>query len=414
MRKFCFLSTLVLTLLLVCHSGKGQNFSNRGKDFWIAYAGHIDGTNSVMGLYLTSDVNTSGTVKVGAKIIPFNIVANQITKLFVGPNTNGDAPNTIVYNGQMDAINPDAGIHVTSLKNIVVYAHIIRAARSGATLVLPTPVLGREYVVPSYRNVGSQTGQQFGYAQITVVAVQPNTTIEIIPTANDRSGSHPAGVPFQVTLVNAGDVYQLQSQQSADISGSVVRSISTAAGGCKPIAVYSSTTWSGFDCPGSSGGDNLYQQLFPTKSWGKKFITSPFFSKPYDIIRVFVLDPTAVVTKTEAGITTTLTGLMAGNFYEYKTNNPTVIESDKQASVVHYITSETCGGGSSDPEMILINPVEQTLDNITLFSAHQLHVPANQTQVVSHFINIVIPTIKKQTLRIDNNIPNGTFIDIPA
>jgi gliding motility-associated-like protein len=415
MRKFCLRSTLSLALLCIYLAGNTQDFSNRGKDFWIAYAGHIDGTASVMGLYLTSDVNTSGSVTVGASTIPFTITANQVTKLFIGPGAGGDAPNTFVYNGQSDAINPNAGIHVVAQKNIVVYAHIIRSARSGATLVLPTPVLGKEYIIPSYRNMSTQTGQQYGYGQITIVAVQPNTTVEIIPKVLDRSGTHPADVPFQITLNNVGDVYQLQSQQNLDLSGSIVRSVSSATGGCKPIAVFSSTTWSAFDCAGSSGGDNLYQQLFPIKSWGKKFVTAPFINKPYDIIRVFVIDPATVVTKTELGVTTTLSGLAGGNYYEYKTNNPTIIEATKPVSVVHYITSQTCSpppNPISDPEMVLINPVEQTLENITLFSAHANHVPVNQTQVTSHFINIVIPTVSKGTLRIDNQPPTAPFTDI--
>ena len=409
MRKFYLLGTLVLTLF-ICRSGEAQDFSNRGKDFWVAYSGHIDGTSSVMGLYLTSDVSTSGSVQVGAVNLPFTITANQVTKLFIGPG--GVVTNNMVYNGQMDAIKSNAGIHITAVKNIVVYAHIIQAARSGATLVLPTPVLGKDYIVPSYRNVGSQNGQQFGYGQITVVAVEPNTTIEITPTVDDRSGAHRAGVAFRITLANVGDVYQLQGQQNADFSGSTVSSVSSATGSCQPIAVFSSTTWSAFDCTNSSGGDNLYQQLFPIKAWGKKFITAPFVSRPFDIIRVFVTDRSTVVTKTENGTSIVLSGLAGGNYYEYRTNNPTVIEADKPVSVVQYVTSQTCGGGNADPEMILINPIEQTLTNITLFSAHSNHVPTGQTQVTSHFINIVIPTSKKQTLRIDNNPPTGVFVDI--
>lgn len=407
MRKFCFLSTLVLTLT-ASSIVTAQDFSNRGKDFWIAYAGHINGTSSVMGLYLTSDVNTSGNVQVGSVNIPFTIVANQVKRIFIGPNAGGDAPNTAVYNAQADGVKAGAGIHVTSQKNIVVYSHIIFAARSGATLILPTTVLGKEYVIPSYRNLGNDVS----YSQITVVAVQPNTTIEITPKVASRSGTRPAGVPFQVTLANPGDVYQLQSQLNLDYSGSTVKSVSGSSGGCNPIAVFASTTWSGFDCTGSSGGDNLYQQLFPTKSWGKKFITAPFINKPYDIIRVFVTDPTTVVRKTELGVTTTLSPLQAGSYYEYKTANPTVIEADKAVSVVQYITSQTCGGGNSDPEMVLINPVEQTLTNITLFSAHQNYVPAGQTQVTAHYINIVIPTTHKSSLRIDNNPPTSPFVDI--
>src|SRR5687768_15363504 len=115
MRKFCLPSTLALALLLICNAGRTQDFPNRRKDFWIAYAGHIDGTSSVMGLYLTSDVNTSGSVQVGATNLPFTITANQVTKLFIGPNGGGNAPNLLVHNAQSDAINPGAGIHITSL-----------------------------------------------------------------------------------------------------------------------------------------------------------------------------------------------------------------------------------------------------------------------------------------------------------
>src|ERR1044071_5200712 len=142
--------------------------------------------------------NSKGNV-VGANNIPFTITANQVTKLFIGPGAGGNAPNTFVHNAQSDAINPNAGIHVTSKGNIVVYAHIIRSARSGATLVLPTTVLGKEYIIPSYQNMSTQTGQPFGYGQITIVAVEPNTTVEIVPKANDRANGHLANVPFQIT-----------------------------------------------------------------------------------------------------------------------------------------------------------------------------------------------------------------------
>lgn len=410
MKKIIYLIAFILAFLTVS-SLSAQDFSNKGKDFWIAYTGHIDGTSSVMGLYLTSDVDATGSVQVGATNLPFSIKANQVTTLFLGPNSGGNAPNINVYNSQADGINPGYGIHVVSSKNIVVYAHIIRSARSGATLVLPTQVLGRDYIIPSYKNYGSSAS----YGQITVVAVQPQTTIEITPTTNDRNGNRPAGGSFRVTLAAAGDVYQLQSELNGDFSGSTVKSIATASGGCKPIAVYASTTWSGFDCTNASGGDNLYQQLFPTKSWGKKFVTAPFINKPYDIIRIFIQSPGTVVTKTEAGLTTQLANLdPRGNFYELKTRNPLVIEASTPVSVAQYITSQSCGGGNSDPEMTLINPVEQTLNDITLFSAHQGYVPAGQTQVTQHYINVVIPTSHKQTFRIDNNLPTAAFTDIPS
>ncbi|MBL0882400.1 MAG: IgGFc-binding protein, partial [Chitinophagaceae bacterium] len=272
---------LLLLTLLLCSVATlyAQEFSNKGKEFWIAYPAHIDGTQSVMGLYITSDVNTTGTVKVGSTTtLNFTVSANQVTRVFLGSSTGVDASNNDVYLNMADGVKSNAAIKINSNDPIVVYSHIIRSARSGASLIIPTQVLGNEYIAPSFGSVTvSQPGQgtggaQGGIGQITVIATQANTTIEITPTA--AGGSRVAGTPFQVTLLAEGDVYQFQAASQADLSGTKIRSIATAgSGGCKPIAVFSSSTWSPFECAGASGGDNLYQQLFPTRSWGKQFVT---------------------------------------------------------------------------------------------------------------------------------------------
>jgi gliding motility-associated-like protein len=416
MRKFF---GLLLSVLCLFQLAKAQDFSNRGKDFWIAYPSHIDGTASVMGLYITSDQNATGTIKVGATTISFTVTANTITRKFLGPNAAGDAPNTGVHLTTQDGIEVGKGIRVTSDKPVVVYAHIIRSARSGATLALPVSVLSKEYIIPSYRNVGSG-GANAGYGELAVVATDTNTVVEITPSVTSRSGSRAAGVPYTITLANPGDVYQVQFQQNADISGTIVRSIAANGIKCKKIAVFSATTWSAFDCttPVASGGDNLFQQPFPTTSWGKSFLTAPFFSNSSnrDIIRVFVKDPSTVVQKTEVGVTTTLTGLIAGSYYEYTTGNPTSITADKPASVVMYIRSQTCQSPASntDPEMVIINPVEQTINDITVFSAHQNFVPTGQSQVTNHYLNIIIKTAAAPSFRISGVAPTGAFVPIPG
>lgn len=415
MRKLFFL----LVLLLANLYSNSQDFSNRGKDFWLAYPTHIDGTLSVMGLYITSDQNASGTINVGGTTIPFTVTANTITRKFLGPNAAGDAPNTGVHLTAQDGIETGKGIRVVSDRPVVVYAHIIRSARSGATLVLPVSVLSREYIVPSYRNTGSG-GATGGIGELAIVATDTNTVVEITPSVISRNGARAAGVPYNITLANPGDVYQVQFQQNADISGTTVRSVSLNGIKCKKIAVFSATTWSAFDCtsPVASGGDNLFQQPFPTTSWGKNFLTAPFFNNPSnrDIIRVFVKDPTTVVTKTEAGVTTTLTGLINNSYYEYTTGNPTAITASGPSSVVMYIRSQTCQSPAivTDPEMIVINPVEQTINNITVFSAHQNFVPVGQSQVVNHYLNIIIKTNSTASFRINGVAPAGTFTAIPG
>ncbi len=274
---------LLLFGLLACHFTQAQDFSNKGKDFWLTFPAHADVGTAVMGIYITSDVAASGQVVAGANTISFSITPNTVKRIFLGPGAGNDAPNAAVYMSQDDGIKTGAGIHVTSDKPVVVYGHIIKQARSAASLILPTNVWGKEYLVPSHASEGNGGGDSSGKANITVVAREPNTVVEIVPKTENYRGSRPAGTPYTITLANPGDVYQAQYKKDADISGTTVRSIATNTSTCKPIAVFSGSTWSAFDCAGPSGGDNLYQQLFPTRSFGKSFLTAPFINRAYDI-----------------------------------------------------------------------------------------------------------------------------------
>lgn len=411
MRRIFFLIAILFSVI-----GFGQGFSNKGTNFWITYPAHIDGATSIMGIYITSNVNTSGTLTVNGAVVPFTVTANAVTEKFIGSSAAADASNSYVYLAQSEGIKIGAGIHVTANNPVVVYAHIIRAARSGATLLLPSNVWGRQYVVPSYKSYGVGTGQ--GYGTVSIVANDTNTTVQITPVVNSANGSRLANTAYTITLANPGDVYQVEFQQGADISGTAVQSISTGSG-CKKIAVFSSTTWSSFGCPSPGSGDNLFQQLFPTAAWGKSFLTAPAKTRISDIIRVFVADPTAVVTKTENGTVSTLTGLVNNSFYEYTTGNPTYIQSDKPASVIQYFTTMACQSGATigDPEMIVINPVEQTINNITVFSAHKNWINAkfpNQSNVTNCYLNIILPTIATASFKINGILPISSFIAIPG
>ncbi len=417
-----------------------QGFSNKGTDFWITYPGHIDGNTSEMGIYITSNTSAIGTIYVGtgagAQTIPFTVTANSVTKKFIGLLAGSDASNNGVYLNQSDGIVTGAAIHVVSNDNpVVVYAHIIKTARSGATLVLPSNVWGNSYVVPSYKSVLSSTastgsGVAGGIGLITVVAAQANTTIQITPAATSLNGSHKAGQAYTKVLVNPGDVYQVQFQSLADISGTLVQSIANSSGACQKIAVFSSTSWSAFGCNSASSGDNLYQQLFPVSSWGKTFITAPAKTRTSDIIRVYVADAATVIQKTQNGVTAPLTGIVNTGvpnsyYYEYSTgignvNYPTYLQSNNPISVVQYFSTMACQNGATigDPEMIVINPIEQTINNITVFSAHQKQVLGTTTQsnVTNCYLNIIIKSNATGSFQINGTSPAayGNFTAIPG
>lgn len=398
----------LLFCLLLSTATMAQNFSNNGKEFWLPYAGHIDNTTSRMALYISSSENTSGEVQLDNKTIPFTVAANQATTVQISP------VNYNVYNSQADGTGIGKGIRVISQKPIVLYAHILNAARSGSTLVLPVTVLGKEYVS---LNAFQATNQ--GSSQITVVATEDNTTIELnLIRSSSGTPVRSANIPYQINL-NKGDVYQVQS--TLDLTGSTIKSIGTSSSSCKPIAVFTGSSWTAFDCAGASGGDNLYQQVFPSKAWGRNYITAPFANRQSDVYRVIVRDPSTKVTLN--GSLLNPTSLVNSTYYEFKNSIPNVLEADKPILVLQYMTSQTCDTRNpgncgnncpypGDPEMITINPLEQTINNVSVVSARSDLTPPN-TNIRVHYLNVLMKTADIGSLKIDNALPKGSWIPIP-
>src|SRR5688572_16543591 len=81
---------LVLGLLIHC-STFAQDFSNKGKEFWLAYSYHVGMVNSgapQMTLYITSDVNTSYSVEI------FGVTVIQTGNITAGQVMNVNIPNS--------------------------------------------------------------------------------------------------------------------------------------------------------------------------------------------------------------------------------------------------------------------------------------------------------------------------------
>ena len=394
-----------------------QDFSNRGTDFWVVYSGHIDALNSRMALYITSNVNTSGTVSANGKSTDFTVIANQVTVVQLSKTstlTNADAYLTDNNVSQLEVIGINKGIHIKSQNPVVVYSHILNSARSGSTLVLPTKVLGREYVVATYKSTGNivpitgNGAEQQKNTQFEIIATEDGTNVEITPTNSDYNNRHIANVTFD-TILNKGDVYQYQSFE--DLTGTKIRSVATSTLTCKKIAVYAGSTWAAMGCSGAGSGDNLYQQLFPTSSWGKHYYTSPSINRKYDLFRILVQDPSAIVYVNGVALSTST--LINNSFYEISTagdNSFRDIYSDKPISVLQYFITMSCDGSNAgDPEMIALNPIEQTLNDITVMSARRDLTPPN-TNITSHFLNIIFKSNALSSLKIDGAAPTATPI----
>ncbi|MGB8194747.1 MAG: PKD domain-containing protein [Chitinophagaceae bacterium] len=365
---------LLLLLAVAACSAYTQDFSNKGKEFWIGYGNHVrmyQGNSQQMVLYITSDVSTNGIVEIPGLSwsTSFNVTANQITTVSI--------PQSAILN---DEGFFNAGIHVVAQRPVVVYGHIYNSAVSGATLCLPVTTLGREHISINYTQVSNE-GDSYSY--FFVVATEDNTTVEIIPSAVTLRGW---GINSLNTItLNKGQVYQVLSNN--DLTGSKIRSVTGAGGGCKSIAVFCGSGKISIGCPSPSSSDNLFQQVYPTTTWGKKYITTSSGNNSNgdhrNFYRIIKSTPSAIVNLD--GNFIPAASFVNGVYYSFNGTGTHVISSDEPIQVAQYFTTQGCSGNPlpGDPEMIYLNPIEQTISNVTLFSSPFF-------QIDYHALNIVI------------------------
>nr|MBC7612913.1 PKD domain-containing protein [Pseudopedobacter sp.] len=397
---------VIFSFFLIDSQVFAQGSSNKGTDFWLGYGKHTSVGNMV--LYITSDVNTKSTVTIPALNFSqtVDVVANTVVPV--------DIPTAAHLN--VFGLSPN-GIHVTSLKPIIVYAHIYDSSVSGATLVLPVNTLGKDYYSINYTQISNSKG---AVSWFFVVAVEDKTTVEITPSGDTQNG-WAANTTTQITL-NKGEIYNVlgnytdngSNSSGVDLTGSRIKSISSN-GTCKKIAVFSGSSKIAINClnynfiganPGSA--DNLIQQAYPTATWGKNFITVPQMERNFVIYRILKSDVNAVVKRN--GVVVNFTNNF---YYDFASQQIDEISSDKPIQVVQYAVTQgksiSCNGISGDvgdPEMIYLNPLEQTLTQITMYSTGRF-------KILKHFINVVIKTDGVASFKLDGINTSSSFSPVP-
>ncbi|WP_299466172.1 IgGFc-binding protein, partial [Mucilaginibacter sp.] len=362
---------------------------------------HIeDNGPSQMSLYITADENTTVTLEVAdGSFAPLtqNVIAKQVTII--------DVPKSAFLKDP--GLSPTAkGLHITSEKKIAVYAHIYSQSVSGATLLLPVAVLGKTYYSLNYTQDSNAPGRAF--STFMVIATEDNTTVEITPSQLLLDGKA-AGQAFSIPL-KKGEVYQGMSL--SDLTNTKIKSVSTVNGECKKIAVFSGSTKIGIGCYDAQHftSDNLFQQVYPTTAWGKNYLTVPLKGRDYDIYRVFCSEPNTLLTINGAVIPQ---ASIRNNVYEFSSQVTNNITADKPIQVIQYAVTQgkVLGNGCQfderdvgDPEMIYLNPLEQTLDHVTLYSSIF-------NAISYHYINVVIRADKASTFKLDG-APYTSFVAI--
>jgi gliding motility-associated-like protein len=398
-KAFC---ALVIPLLLIAGSAYSQ--SNKGTEFWTVFMAHNNGVGGSAGasmvLYVTSDVSTTGRVEIGGSLLQnFTVTANQVTFI--------EIPAT-AFVGTYGKFT-DRGIHITSVKPIAVYAHIYASRVSGATLLLPVNAMGKEYMSLNYTQLSNAPIATPAYSTFAIIGTEDNTTVSIIPSAQLSDGS-PANVAFTITL-NKGELYQGMS--TTDLTGTKIQSISNNTGTCKKIAVFSGSSRIGIGCGSPNvnySSDNLFQQVYPTSTWGKNYVTSPLASRRFDVYRIVLSTPNTNVTLN--GTLVNPASFINGLYLEFSSTEVNIISADKPIQVVQYSPTQNqtlnctvVNGDTGDPEMIYLSPIEQGLNHVTLYST-------GYYAITQSYINVVIPTAAASTFTLDG-VPYTNFQAIP-
>jgi len=375
---------------------KGQ--SNEGTRFWMGFMEKFELGEEERVLMITSRFDTDGLISIPLQgwQTPFTVNANEIRTISI--------PQFAVPIGSEKIT--ETGIEITSNDPIVVYAHQYETNRAEASAILPISSLGTTYYALGYQGYtreNSFTRETEEYpSQFLIVATQNNTRITYQVSSPTIEGLNP-GDTRTITL-NPGETYQVQAAggESGDLSGSLIQSD-------KPIAVYSGNLWT--QVPnGCNARDNLYEQMYPTSTWGRQFIAVHMTQTDFSILRILSATDNNSV-QLSGNVNQTL-NLEDGQWDEITHTGPVYIQASEPVLVAQFSTGRDCNGhpgGLGDPSMVLLNSVEQTRDTVTFFSSPFQNIFEN-------YVNVVVRSVDVDNVFLDGNPLNdqAPFQDVPS
>ncbi len=398
-----------LTFLLITTSNLlaqvTQGNSTQGTDFWMSFGANMPTLSPVLQIKIaaleTAIINIEFTNDPSVNVMNQTITAGSIYALILSPaqRTAANSMGTGIGN---------KSVHITSNKNVSVYALNQRSASAEATNILPTNNLGIEYYQISYKPTNNRGNQTDGY---TIVATQDNTNIFV-------DGS---SIPQNSTPLNAGDVYSYYwPPHSVDGTGTHITSNN-------PVAYFVTNTLTYVPMVGyTSGADCLYEQLPPVNLWGNKFLV-PQTTQKVGRIRILASQNGTIIDQTGAtgyaaspATTNTVTppassySLDAGQFIELEIEvNGCYISANKPVGVCAYMVTGSYKTGlpaslAGDPAIAWIPPIEQSLENIVIAP----FIISAGSNLAYHYALIVTSTATKDqtTVAIGTNVPTALGI----
>lgn len=387
-----------------CASGMG------GREFWLMFLETYD-YESVYSIVAATTESTSITVE--------NLVMNWSMTVDAEANTVVSIPLPVdMARSFADGYVSSVGFHVTSEKDIVLYASSFRDYSFDMTALLPAESLDSVYMVQTLMESlsarFSPLGDGYGMGEMVgIVATEDSTVVTMVPPCDlnyNYLPFHYAGDTIRVTLMR-GQTIQVSTLGGLDVGDFVSHSLSgmRIVSNGKPIAVFQGNKCAYVNTSmeeyphAASACDHVYEQTIPTRYWGQKFVVVSTFRYTIgsDVVEVTSSEDDCLVSLNGSVIDT----IMAGetSYIELRQHVPDndsailayLVETSRPSSVFLYTGNGVAtldddwdgyyDGAVGDPSSVYIPPVEQGL------SASRFQT-VNTPATNSHFVNIVART----------------------
>ncbi len=399
----CVRPVLCLALLAVAIAATADaqptrnRVDNRGKDFRVAFL-QTNGADDApqFALVIAAERPCSGT-------LTYERSGRTVAIPGLQPNTpiriQLDTNQLLLPNPARYPIS-NYTVHLTFTEEVVVYGVNTQRWSSDSYLALPKEVLGNDHIILSYPNtIDPNPSAAFSRAsdfpsQFAVIATEDNTVLTITPSA--RISSRPDVAQFTVPL-NAGEVYFAQAfgRAGTDLTGTRVSSN-------RPVVVYGSHQRANIPWDEAVGRDHLVEQLPPISRWGQRAIVTPHYQIPktvpdHNIVRILAAQNNTQVFVDSVFLRT----LAANEVVEIDLSRPKLITASAPilVSQFHHSTVDERfvsqpNDSVGDPFMMLV-PSQEQFDSVYWFESYATK------DFFFHFVNVVIPTERIGSLRMD-------------
>ena len=416
---------LLLFFFSLVYNGLSAQISSTGKVFYMSFMemeARSGGYPDSLLIYITSEKNTTVVLdnpRLVGSAVTLNITAGVVNRRAVDPQFY--YPQGSEFNAS--DLNSKRGLRIVAKDPVNVYCMNLEQNRSDGTFVMPyesIPQAPQFYVTaftPTQRSGTFGTGPYMP-SQATIIAMDNNVTVEIVPTVRTKGGKT-ANTAFTVSM-SRGQVYQLQSDgadgsttdpqsASGDLTGTRIRVIN----GCGKINVFCGMR--SVKIPNNSCGvavDHIYTQLFPTSVLGTKHVVMPF----KDQTKGYVLRVLATKPNTRISVDGTYIGSTraAGKYYYLDVTSSVArcITSDSPVYVVQYMKNGgSCAGTSGnvgDPAILIMPDQSQKLLKTVIGTA-------TTNNMNKHYANVLVATSAKKFVKLNGSFVAPTaFTDVPC